>query len=153
MLRWIMALVVGFVFPVMADELSIIDSQGERHLVKTHLLAQQFPAAPVVTANPWAPEVHQYTGINIESLLDHYGLADTRVRLIDLDNYSVVLEPGELATLRQPILATQKDGRPLTRRDFGPTWLIVDFDQHPDLDVERTRNLSVWQLAEIAPEQ
>lgn len=152
MIRWIFALALSVSLSVSASELSIVDGSGERHVVKTQLLEQQFPASPIITANPWAPDVHKYGGIDIAALLEHYQLSDKRVRLIALDNYSVILEPGEIETLRQPILATSKDDRPLTRRDFGPSWLIVDFDQHPDLDVERTRNLSVWQLAEIAPE-
>lgn len=152
MVRWIVGLLMSVSLLAQASELSIIDAQGERHIVKTQWLEETFPANPIVTANPWAPEVHEYSGVDLSALLAHYGLAENPVRLIALDNYSVILQPGELEQLQNPILATRKDAKPLTRRDFGPSWLIVDFDQHPELDVERTRNLSIWQLAEIAPE-
>ncbi|MGB0964559.1 MAG: hypothetical protein ACPGU3_00240 [Litorivicinus sp.] len=152
MIRWIFALVMGISLSATAADLSIVDGQGERHIVKTQWLMEQFPAEPIITKNPWAPEVHTYEGIDMAALLAHYGLDQAPVRLIALDNYSVIMQPGELDALRSPILALQKDGKPLTRRDFGPSWLIVDFDRYPELDVERTRNLSIWQLAEIAPE-
>lgn len=152
MVRWILGLLMSFSLVAQASELSIIDSTGERHIVKTKLLEEKFPREPIMTANPWAPEVHEYSGIDLAALLEHYGLDQGPVRLIALDNYSVILQPGELASLNNPILATRKDAKPLTRRDFGPSWLIVDFDQYPELDVERTRNLSIWQLVEIAPE-
>ncbi len=152
MFRWMCALVMGFSLSVQAADLSIVDAKGERHIIKTTKLMEQFPADPIVTKNPWAPDTHTYTGIDMQALLEHYGLADQALRLIALDNYSVIMQPGEIQSLQSPILAVEKDGQALTRRDFGPSWLIVDFDKYPELDVERTRNLSIWQLAEIAPE-
>lgn len=135
-----------------ASELSIVKPDGSRETIKTTLLAEQFPTDPIQTANPWAPAKANYEGIDLNALLQHYGLNNMPVRLSALDNYSVVLNPGELETYGYPMLAISKDGKALSRRDFGPSWLIIDFDQNPEFDTERARNISVWQLTEISPE-
>lgn len=150
----ILSFVLGLLFAssALASELTIVAASGETETVKTTVLAERFPAEPVVTANPWAPAQGTYKGIDLSALLDHYGLAGMSVRLSALDNYSVVMNPGDVADFKNPILAIEKDGKALSRRDFGPSWLIIDFDRYPELDTERARNLSVWQLTEISPE-
>ena len=135
-----------------AAELTIVGKDGARDVVDADVLAERFPAEPFTTANPWVPTPLEYTGIDLQALLDAYGLDDVAVRLSAIDNYSVVMHPGELATLKQSMLAITKGGKPLSRRDFGPSWLMMNFDAYPEIDVERTRNLSIWQLTEIRPE-
>lgn len=135
-----------------AAELTIVSPGGQSETVKTSVLMERFPGETIETANPWSPDRAVYEGIDLQALLEAYELSDQPVRLVAADNYSVVLQPGELEQLKRTVLATTKNGKALSRRDFGPNWLIADFDAHPEIDVERTRNLSIWALVEIAPE-
>lgn len=135
-----------------ATSLTIISKDGVRDVVETAVLAERFPGQAFTTTNPWVPTPVEYAGIDLAALLIAYGLDDVPVRLGAVDNYSVIMQPGELAGLQQSVLAISKDGVPLSRRDFGPAWLMVNFDAYPEINVERTRNLSVWQLNEISPE-
>ena len=46
-------------------------------------------------------------------------------------------------------LVRQEDGKPLTRRNKGPLWLLIPFTTYPKLDVPAIHNCMVWQVTRI----
>lgn len=104
---------------VSAAELTIVTPDGAKDVVKTSVLMERFPGEVIETANPWSPDRSTYEGIDLVALLENYGLSNVPVRLVAADNYSVVLQPGELGELKRTVLATQKMARPCHVETLG----------------------------------
>ena len=50
------------------------------------------------------------------------------------------------------LLAMRRDGKPMSVRNFGPLFVLYPFDDHPELQTEKIRFRSVWQVATIVVE-
>lgn len=48
------------------------------------------------------------------------------------------------------VLALEANGRQLSVRDRGPTWIIYPFSKDPTLDNEAIHARCVWQLVSLA---
>ncbi|SEA17959.1 molybdopterin-dependent oxidoreductase [Rubrimonas cliftonensis] len=73
----------------------------------------------------------------------------TEVRLRALNDY-VATVPLDDFRRYDVILATSMDGKPMSRRDKGPIWLMYPVDEHVELQDPVYINRLVWQLADVS---
>ncbi|MFC7411047.1 molybdopterin-dependent oxidoreductase [Hydrogenophaga atypica] len=92
---------------------------------------------------------HRWSGVPLSHIAGLLGAGpDAEVQLIALNNYAVSVPMRDLRRY-DPVLASRRDGKPLSVRDKGPLILIYPFDQHPELDAQDYLNRSIWQVHEI----
>lgn len=106
------------------------------------------PMAEIRTDTPWTDGPSRFEGYPLYELLIALGLQGRDIEAAALDDYSATLCWDLVATYR-PVLATVQDGRPLSVRSRGPFWLILPFDDHPELQNDTHFFKAVWQLDRI----
>lgn len=112
-----------------------------------------FAALPwhdLTTRTAWTEGPQTFRGPLLRDVLALTG-ADLRDRTLDmraLNDYRITF-PARDAWTYDPVLARDHNGRPMSRRDKGPLWLVYPRDAHRDLVDQRYDQRWVWQLAEI----
>ncbi|KQT54405.1 hypothetical protein ASG43_02025 [Aureimonas sp. Leaf454] len=99
-------------------------------------------------ATPWTEGKTAFSGPFLRSVLASVGARGKTIRLVALNDYSAEIPVGD-ATDLDTILATRKDGKPMSVRDKGPLFLIYPFDQSFELYNEKYFSRSVWQIKEL----
>lgn len=100
--------------------------------------------------DPWLDADHEFTGVLLADLLDTVGAstAATSVRLVAIDDYEVEIAIADAR--RWPVLlATQMDGRPMSVEDKGPTRIVFPYDQFPEIDQLKYKDLWIWSVESI----
>lgn len=93
-------------------------------------------------------ELHEVRGPLMQSLLDQAGFASAEYVAVALDNYEIDVPAEDFATLGA-IAAVEVDGKPLTVRDKGPTWIVYPRSDNAALTDPIYESRSVWQLKEL----
>lgn len=103
----------------------------------------------LVTRTAWTgAEPQRFSGVPLARLVEAVGAAGGALRGVALNDYAISAPLAEL--LRDgAFLATRQGGQPLRIRDRGPVWMIFPWSQRPELDVDRIRERSIWQLRRI----
>jgi len=70
------------------------------------------------------------------------------VRFVAANDYYVDI-PTEDLVKYHAILAMQADGRPLTRREKGPLWLMYPISDYPALQDPIYMRRLIWQVVRI----
>lgn len=91
---------------------------------------------------------HEATGPLMRDVLASLNLKGTTVEATALDGYQVDI-PVEDFMKYDVILATRIDGKLLSVRDKGPSWIIYPVSQHPELDDTTVEAKSVWQVMNL----
>lgn len=102
----------------------------------------------IYTSTPWTDGVIDFEGVLIADVLVAVDAQGTALEATALNDYTVEIDVADLQ--KYPvIIAMSADGKPLTRRDKGPLWVVYPLDDHPD--IEQTGKLSkmIWQLSRI----
>lgn len=90
-----------------------------------------------------------FTGVRLARFLRVHGLDDARrLRFIAADDYTVFLEPGQIAE-RGFLLVTRFEGEPIPRTEMGPLMLVVPDEAEAVREGERTPTDWIWALTEI----
>jgi hypothetical protein len=93
--------------------------------------------------------LHQWSGVPLSHIAALLGAGpDAEIQLIALNNYTVSVPMSDLRRY-DPVLASRRNGKPLSVRDKGPFILIYPFDQYRELDAQDYLNRSIWQVHEI----
>lgn len=108
-------------------------------------------AVETTTDWDWHEGVQKFVGIPAPALLEKAGAAGTEVTLTAVDDYSVTFPVSDLEKYNA-IFATSHNDTPLTAEDFGPLWLVFDYDSIPKDERETFTARSVWALARITVE-
>ena len=93
---------------------------------------------------------HAWQGPPVSAVLQRYGMLDPRgVYAKSISGYGVLLPYRDLIDY-EPILAWQRNGRPMTVRNNGPLLVIYPFDDHPALGEDvRYLQRTVWQVQSL----
>ncbi len=102
----------------------------------------------VATHTPWTEGVAQFSGPLGRDLLDAVGARGDTLVIKALNDYIAEIPVSDFIN-NDVILALKRDGERLTVRDFGPIFILYPFDEHPELQTEKIRFRSVWQVASI----
>lgn len=107
------------------------------------------PAQELTTALPpelGLPGGNRWLGVPLRLLVERLGgTPASALQLIALNDYTVGIPWSDLQQY-DPVLAYQRDGRPMSVRDKGPLILIYPFDAHPGLRTQHYLNRSIWQV-------
>lgn len=111
---------------------------------------QALTQADVTTAHPWNTQAQHYRGIDLTALLEQL-FVNQQIRSLNLEGlngFSMALEWTKINKY-SPILAWQENGQLMSRRNKGPLWLMLPFDQVPELKQADFLHYMVWQLRTI----
>jgi hypothetical protein len=115
-------------------------------LVDENLLA--LPQTHINTSTQWTKGVHRFSGPLLADLLSRYSAGPGDLRLAAINSYSVTVNRN-LITQDAPIIANRIDGKPFSRRNKGPLWVIFPYDKSAQYQGELVFAASVWQLSQI----
>ncbi|ANQ84858.1 hypothetical protein dqs_1820 [Azoarcus olearius] len=103
----------------------------------------------VRTATFWPADDGVYQGVLLRDVLKAAGLGDAlAVRVAALDGFSQLLPRADW--MRWPVLlATRRDGKPMSVRNKGPFRIIYPRDMSPALDDPIYRLRWVWLIRSI----
>lgn len=124
-----------------------------QHLERVDYTLSELRALPqvdITTSHFWVQRPHTYTGPVLKQLLDPL-FEHTTIKTLTLgglNGYSVAVDWAKVAPF-DPILAWQDNGLRMSRRDKGPLWLMLPFDQIPMLQQAELIHFMVWQLRNI----
>ncbi|MFM4992170.1 hypothetical protein ACEUCK_09570 [Aeromonas veronii] len=107
------------------------------------------PQTEFTTTTPWTQGAHHYRGPTLSAVLAAQGIPDARkIAVSALNGYQQVVDLALFDGV--PLtLVRQEDGKPLTRRNKGPLWLLIPFTTYPKLDVPAIHNCMAWQVTRI----
>ncbi|EQC05331.1 hypothetical protein K931_05441 [Aeromonas salmonicida subsp. pectinolytica 34mel] len=107
------------------------------------------PQTQFKTATPWTTDMHDYRGPTLAAVLAAQGVKNvSKIAVSALNGYQQVVD---LALFEEaPLtLVRHEDGKPLTRRNKGPLWLLIPLSSYPKLDIPLIHNCMVWQVTRI----
>jgi len=97
---------------------------------------------------PWYKEPRSFSGPLLRDVLAAAGANGTELTAIALNDYKVTL-PVEDTRRWRVLLATARDGQPMTVREKGPLFIIYPYDESPELRSSTYYARSAWQLRYI----
>lgn len=100
------------------------------------------------TTTIWAEGKIEFSG---PSLLSIVGLADITEGVLTLtavNDYIIEIPVAEI-TDEAPIIAYLMNGKPFSRREKGPYWVVYPYDSDVKYQNENTYAQSIWQLLSI----
>jgi hypothetical protein len=110
---------------------------------------ESLPQTTIVTENEFANGMVAYRGPLMRDVLAQFGLDHVgQVRLVAANDYFVDV-PTEDFRAYDAILAMEANGKPLSRRDKGPLWLMYPISDHPELNDPSYLRRLIWQLVRI----
>ncbi len=104
--------------------------------------------ATIKTSTVVTDGTHSFTGFLMRELLDHLGATGTSVTAVALNDYAVEIPMIDFYDY-DVIVATHMDGKPLSRADKGPLWIVYPRDDHRALQDIRYDYRWVWQLYQL----
>src|SRR5690606_17880750 len=95
-------------------------------------MLQALPQRTLVTSTPWYPEAKTYRGPLLRDLLTLVGAAGSKLRIKALNDYQATLPLKDIERY-DILLALSMNGKPLSVRDKGPSFIVYPFDGNPEL--------------------
>ena len=111
-------------------------------------MLKALPVTTFTTATIWTEGNNTFTGVELSTVLEAVGANGTELSAVALNDYAVSI-PMSDATSGGPIIAYAMDGKPMSRRDKGPLWIIYPFDDNADFRTKVFYSRSIWQLVKI----
>lgn len=107
------------------------------------------PQVTIDTENEFTDGMVSYRGPLVRDVLARVGLDKLeQVRFVAANDYFVEIPTSDFRQY-DSILALEADGKPLSRREKGPLWLMYPISDHSELeDPEYLRRL-IWQVVRI----
>ena len=123
-------------------------SGEELSLVLERNQLEKLPQTSFSTNLPWLEQSATFEGVRLLTLLEHFDLSVSKLKLLALNDYSVEVSHDYIKQYN-PLVAIKQDGRYLKVRDYGPYWVIISLNEHPE--AAETKHLAnmVWQLTVI----
>jgi hypothetical protein len=121
---------------------------GSVAMPATHDLAalQAMPATVIETSTMWTDGVTRFEGVAAKALLESAGATGETVMATAADGYAVEIPRAEF---EKAIVAYSMDGALLTPDQFGPYWIIFDYDGDAAVNDETHQGWSVYQLKSL----
>lgn len=97
------------------------------------------------TETSWTDGMITFEGVLARDVMNAVGAQGSAVNAVALDDYSSQVPLADFKAY-DVILAFAMDGKPLSRRDKGPLWIIYPWTELPELKIKETVTHAVWQL-------
>lgn len=138
--------------PVVLTVYGNIELNEQQHTQLDFTLSelQALTQADMTTAHPWSAEPRRYRGVDMISLLNNLFSQKNilSLQLEALNDFSVVVNWDQISSY-SPILAWQENKQTMSLRNKGPLWLILPFDQVPQIQQADFLHFMIWQLRVI----
>lgn len=135
--------------PAGAAEAALTLRRGDRILELSLEDLAALPQTTIVTGNEFTDGEVAYTGPLARTVLETLDLDDVEaLRFTAANDYAIEIPTRDFDDY-DAILAMQADGKPLSRRDKGPLWLMYPFSDHAELRQGGYVNRLIWQLIRI----
>lgn len=109
---------------------------------------QAFPPISFETETIWTEGVQRFTGVSLLAMMRHLDIKEGTLELHAINDY--VVEFGVSGAVDGgPIIAYERNGALMSRRDKGPLWIVFPYDSDPVYQTEEIFSKSVWQLVRI----
>lgn len=110
---------------------------------------ERLPQTTFTTSTPWTKGTHTYKGPKLSLITAKFPQPLNGIRVYAVNGYSYDIGIKDLK--KSPfILALQQDSKNMTLRNKGPLWVLVPFDQNPQLmSNQKLLNQAVWQVNKI----
>lgn len=119
-------------------------SCGPKELVFSEAQLAALPQKTFKTKHTWAAEAQEFSGPLLADVLKQVCPSARNIYLRSLDQYSIMVDFPKIVKY-EPILALRINGKPLTIREKGPIWLIINTDGFK-IPPRSLDNMFVWQL-------
>ncbi|MDT8326115.1 MAG: oxidoreductase [Roseovarius sp.] len=120
-------------------------SGAERVITLSEQDLRALPAQHYTTSTIWTDGEQKFTGVPLMALLAHFEIEATSLRMQAVNDYSITL-PVDGITPDAPIIAYERNEKPMKLRDNGPLWLVYDYDGNAAYRSEVIYSRSIWQL-------
>lgn len=131
-----------------ASMLTLVAPDGSSKSLKRSEL-EALPQVSFETGTPWTQGRHDYRGPLLRDVIRQISPKAERVNAVALNNYSHEVRLSDYGD-HPLILAMSEDGKPLTRRNKGPFWLLFPFSSAPKLAEDPNVQASmVWQIVRL----
>lgn len=129
--------------------LELVSSSGNKILELSLDQLAGLPQVTVRTENDFSNGIVAYRGPLVRDVLAKLGLGGLEtVRFVAANDYVVEIPTSDFRDY-DVILAMEADGKPLSRRDKGPLWLMYPISDNAELrDPIYLRRL-IWQVVRI----
>lgn len=124
------------------------DIEGQQMLTLTSSDLSALPQVSFETRTPWTEGISRFSGPSLVAVLTKFNAGPGALRLTAVNNYIVDM-PRDLVLAEAPIIATELNGKPFTRRDKGPLWIVFPYDSKAEYRNEIIYAVSIWQLIQI----
>lgn len=114
-------------------------------------LFDKLPRHKVRTTNPWEKGEVEYEGVLLSDLLAYVGASGSKILVSALNDYSYEIPIADVMKYGI-LLADKREGVAMPVHDKGPYFVVLPFDQFPELRSEDRYAQSVWQVSQIAVE-
>lgn len=102
----------------------------------------------ITTETPWTEGLVEFEGVLARDLLAKFDTTGKSVQAMALDDYIVDIPIADFLEY-DVILATRKNGEPITVRDNGPVWIIYPWTDVAGLRRPQYYSRSIWQLKSL----
>ncbi|MGH6961924.1 MAG: molybdopterin-dependent oxidoreductase [Dongiaceae bacterium] len=136
-----------------AEEPAILEVAGAGQMA-TQLdieAVKQLGAVNFETTTPWTEGRVTFDAVPGDKLLAVIGGDGKTVQATALDGYSVDIPIEDFKTGKAHI-AYQMNGAPLPADQFGPFWIVYQYDSDPALADEAHQARSIWRLKSLTVE-
>lgn len=114
----------------------------------TEAMIRSLPRHSFATTTIWTTGVQRFTGVPLWTLLDHYGIEGLELELSAANDYRITIPMDEIGP-KTPLVAYERNGKPMNARDYGPLWLVYDYDGDATSRTQTAFSRSIWQLDHI----
>lgn len=112
---------------------------------------EALPQVTFTTGTVWTDGKREFRGPSLKVLLDSLQIEGATVKARALNDYMVAI-PYTTLEDGAPIIATRIDGKPFSRREKGPLWIVYPYDSAKRFQSETVYGRSIWQLNELQVE-
>ncbi len=109
---------------------------------------RDLPRLSFATTTIWTSGVQKFTGVPLRALLDHFGIEGRKVELSAANDYRITIPMSDIRP-DAPIIAYERNGSPMSLRDYGPLWLVYNYDGDAAYRTRTVFSRSIWQLDHI----
>lgn len=137
-----------------AAEADLTLSRGPDNIETLEFSVDELAALPqvsIVTENEFSNGAVEYRGPLVRDVLEHLALDEFEMlRFTAANDYYVDIPTSDFRRYNA-ILALEADGKPLSRRDKGPLWVMYPISDHPELQDSIYIHRLIWQVVRIEP--
>lgn len=111
-------------------------------------LLRQIGSETFTTTTIWTDGSQTFTGTPLYLFVQSMGITEGDIVAVAINDYAVNI-PLSDAVEGGPIIAFERNGKPMSVRDKGPLWIVYPYDSKSSYSTEQVYSRSIWQLVRI----